>query len=151
MSKDFKEGAYYFYNDDAERTMAIATIHALVQVDGELYAVLSHIDGIKRVRALPVEKNKNGLTVIYLGHGYYLNSDAPVQPKTVKFKVGKRYIDPRFLEGFIVTAKYTDGDSTYIVLDNKFIATVMKNELHGDIVECANFREFGLTASVVED
>lgn len=81
---------------------------------------------------------------------YYICKDAE-EAKLVEFKVGKRYVDPCFLEFFIVTAKYTDGGTTYIVLDNKFIAMVMKNELHGDIVECAEFSKFGLTASVVED
>ena len=136
MNEDFKIGKYAIYNENKKRTKAIATIHALVQVDGELYAILSHIDTIKRVRALPVEKNENGLTVIHLGYGYYLDSNGPVQPKSAKFEVGKSYIDSDYIKSYIVNAKYTDKDSTYIVLNNEFVAEVKNEEADdGGIVE----------------
>lgn len=152
MSADFKVGKYYLYNDDEGRTEATATIHAFDYVDGELYAVLTYyIDVIKQVRALPIEKNENGLTVIYLGHGYYLNSDAPVLPKTVKFQIGKAYkyktSDGSYVS-YTVTAKYTDSiGSTYIVLDNRDVLKVGKIEINGDVVEYANFLVGGLLAN----
>ena len=151
MSADFKVGKYYLYNDDEGRTEATATIHAFDYVDGELYAVLTYyIDVIKQVRALPIEKNENGLTVIYLGHGYYLNSDAPVLPKTVKFQVGKAYKQKTVNGGcvsYTVTAKYTDGGTTYIVVDNRDVLKVGKIEIDGDIVEYANFLVGGILAN----
>lgn len=135
MSKDFKIGNYYIYNDAKERTKATATIHSFVNIDGKSYAVVSYTDDIKRIVTLPVE-NQNGLTRIYLGFGFYLKFDAPVQPMSAKFEVGKRYIDNDFNYTYIVSAKYTDNDSTYIVLNNKFIATVEKEETdNGDTVE----------------
>ena len=55
---------------------------------------------------------------------------------SAKFEVGKRYIDSDLNYTYIVSAKYTDNDSTYIVLNNKFIATVEKEETdNGDTVE----------------
>ncbi len=151
MSADFKVGKYYLYNDDEGRTEATATIHAFDYVDGELYAVLTYyIDVIKQVRALPIEKNENGLTVIYLGHGYYLNSDAPVLPKTVKFQVGKAYkykTSGGCYGSYTVTAKYTDGGTTYIVLDNKDVAKVSKIGVDDNVVEYADFLVNGLLAN----
>lgn len=151
MSKDFKEGKYYIYYDAKGRTEKTATIHALVQVDGELYAVLTYyIDVIKQVRALPIEKNENGLTVIYLGHGYYLNSDAPVLPKPIKFQVGKAYKHETVsgcCVSYSVTAKYTDGGTTYIVLDNRDVLKVGKIEINGDVVEYADFLVGGILAN----
>ena len=71
MRKELKVGEYYvFYG--AKKKAGKATIHALVQVDGELHAVLSYDVGIKRITVLPVEKNDNGLTVIRLGCGVFL-------------------------------------------------------------------------------
>lgn len=151
MSADFKVGKYYLYNDDEGRTEATATIHAFDYVDGELYAVLTYyIDVIKQVRALPVEKNENGLTVIYLGHGYYLNSDAPVLPKPIKFQVGKSYMyrtASGCCESYTVTTKYTDNGITFIVLDNKYVTSVGEIGVDDDVVEYVDFLNIKLFAN----
>lgn len=145
--KEFKKGKYYIYNNAEERTKEIATIHALIYVDDELYAIVSYPDGVKRATSLPVKKDENGLTVIYLGDGFYLNSDAPVRSKTMRFKVGKAYIDDS-CNLFQVTNRYTDSmGETYIVLCNKFIGGVTEIELDGDIVEQACFFNYEKEAS----
>lgn len=149
MRKELKVGEYYVFSDTKKKA-GKATIHALVQVDGKLHAVLSYDDGIKRITVLPVEKNEYGLTVIYLGHGYYLNSDAPVLPKTIKFQIGKAYkykTSGGCYESYTVTAKYTDGGTTYIVLDNRDVLKVGKIEINGDVVEYADFLVGGLLAN----
>ena len=149
MSKGFKEGEYYVFSDTKKKA-GKATIHALVQVDGELHAVLSYDVGIKRITVLPVEKNEYGLTVIRLGCGVFLNSDAPVLPKTVKFQVGKAYKQKTVNGGcvsYTVTAKYTDGGTTYIVVDNRDVLKVGKIEIDGEVVEYANFLVGGLLAN----
>lgn len=149
MSKDFKEGEYYVFNDTKKKA-GKATIHALVQVDGELHAVLSYDVGIKRITVLPVEKNEYGLTVIRLGCGVFLNSDAPVLPKPIKFQIGKAYkykTSGGCYGSYTVTAKYTDGGTTYIVLDNKDVAKVSKIGVDDNVVEYADFLVNGLLAN----
>lgn len=66
-------------------------------------------------------------------------TDAPVLPKPRKFQIGKAYkhkTSGGYFVNYTVTVKYTDGGTTYIVLDNKYIAKVGKLEI-GEGVEYA--------------
>lgn len=136
MRKEFKVGEYYVFSDTKKKA-GKATIHALVQVDGELHAVLSYDVGIKRITVLPVEKNENGLTVIRLGCGVFLNSDAPVPPKTVRFQVGKTYFYKN--DEFTVTAKYTSPKGrTYLIFEDIYVLEVRTNEYNVEYVQFSN-------------
>ena len=137
MRKEFNVGEYYLFND-AKKKVGKERIYSIVQVEGKPYAVVSFgLGGTTEPFVLPI-KHDNGRAYIDL-FGRYLNIDAPVLPKTVKFKIGETYIDDR-LKRITVTAKYTDNiGSTYIVLGNRYVAKVSKIDVDDNVVEYANY------------
>lgn len=147
MNKDFRVGEYYVFSD-TKKKVGKATIYGFVQVEEKPYAIMV-ISGEASTPVARLIKQANDMTYIEV-FGGYLYADAPVQPKPVKFKVGEVYKQKTVNGGcvsYTVTAKYTDGDSTYIVVDNSDVLKVGKIEINGDVVEYANFLVGGLLAN----
>lgn len=147
MSKDFKEGEYYVFSD-TKKKVGKATIYGFVQVNGKPYAVMT-ITGEVSTPVARLIKHDNDRAYIEVFSGC-LNANAPVLPKTVKFQVGKAYKQKTVNGGcvsYTVTAKYTDGGTTYIVVDNSDVLKVGKIEINGDVVEYANFLVGGIFAN----
>ena len=147
MSNEFKEGEYYVFSDTKKKA-GKATIYGFVQVNGKPYAVMTITDEVSTPVARLI-KHDNDRAYIEVFSGC-LNANAPVLPKTVKFQVGKAYrykTSGGCYESYTVTAKYTDGGTTYIVLDNKDVAKVSKIEIDDDVVEYADFLVNGLLAN----
>lgn len=140
--KKFKVGKYYIFNKNGKK-IGKAKINVLFQIEGILHAVFTYyLDAIKHICTLPVEIEGKTTTIHFGEAGYYLNADAPVQPKVVKFKVGKAYVDDRH-DLYQVTNRYTDANgNTYIVLGNKFIGEIFKDEIDGGVVEQACFSNY---------
>ena len=151
MRKELKVGEYVIFDRNGKKT-GKAKIHGFVLIDGILHAVFTYyIDGvIKHIRTLPVEIEENADAIHFGGAGCYLTADAPVLPKPVKFQVGKVYryqtSGGSFLS-YTVTAKYTDGGTTYIVVDNSDVLKVGKIEIDNDVVEYVDFPVGGLLAN----
>ena len=115
--KEFKAGKYYIFNKNGKK-IGKAKIHALVQIDGILHAVFTYyLVALKHVSTLAVEIEGEAQTIHFGEAGWYLNADAPVQPKPVKFKVGKEYFYHN-KEGFdkkiFIHAKYKDPADSLI-------------------------------------
>lgn len=147
MSKEFKEGEYYVFSD-TKKKVGKATIYGFVQVEKKPYAIMVISGEASTPVARPIEHD-NGRAYIKVFEGY-LNPDAPVLPKTVKFQVGKAYKQKTVNGGcvsYTVTAKYTDGGTTYIVVDNRDVLKVGKIEIDGEVVEYANFLVGGILAN----
>ncbi len=147
MSNEFKEGEYYVFSDTKKKA-GKATIYGFVQVNGKPYAVMTITDEASTPVARLI-KHDNDRAYIEVFSGC-LNANAPVQPKVVKFQVGKAYkykTSGGCYESYTVTAKYTDGGTTYIVLDNRGVLKVSKIEINGDVVEYADFLDNGLLAN----
>lgn len=138
MSKEFKIGNYIIFNG-AGKKIGVAKIHNLIEIDGAPYAVFTYYyDAIKQVRTSPVKIEGKSETIRFGNAGHYLDADAPVLPKAIKFQVGKTYIDDRhnLLE---VTNKYTCNAITYIVLNNNIVTDIIEADPDGDNVEYAEF------------
>lgn len=140
--KKFKVGKYYIFNKNGKKINK-AKIHALVEIDDILHAVfIYYTDVTKHVHTLPIEIEGETQTIHFNDAGWYLSADSPVQPKIVKFKVGKVYIDDR-CDLYQLTNRYTDANgNTYIVLDNKFIGEVFKDKIDGKVVERTCFSNY---------
>ena len=140
--KEFKAGKYYIFDKNGKK-IGKAKIHALVQIDGILHAVFTYyLVALQHVSTLAVEIEGEAQTIHFGEAGWYLNADAPVQPQVVKFKVGKAYVDDRH-DLYQVTNRYTDANgNTYIVLGNKFIGEIFKDEIDGGVVEQACFSNY---------
>ena len=148
MSNEFKEGEYYVFDKDNEK-VSKERIYSIVQVEEKPYAVISFRSaGVDGPLVLPISHVK-GETYIEF-YGWHLYADAPVLPKPIKFQIGKAYkhetVNGCYVS-YTVTAKYTDGGTTYIVVDNSDVLKVGKIEIDGDIVEYANFLVGGLLAN----
>lgn len=130
--KEFKAGEYYVFSDTKKKA-GKATIYGFVQVNGKPYAVMTITDEASTPVARLI-KHDNDRAYIEVFSGC-LNANAPVQPKVVKFKVGKIYSDYEH-NVFSVVDKYTPyKGETHLVLDDRFIAKVEVK----DNVEYASF------------
>lgn len=147
MRKEFKVGEYYIFYG-AKKKVGKAKIHALIQIDGVLHAVFTYYidDVINSVRTLPVEIEENADAIHFCATGCYLTAASPVLPKPIKFKVREVYIDDKH-NFFEVTDKYTDRDTTYIVLDNKYVTSVGEIGVDDDVVEYVDFLNVKLFAN----
>lgn len=109
--KKFKVGKYYIFDKNGKKIGKVK-IHALVEIDGILHAVFTYyLDAIKSIRTLPVEIEGETQTIHFGEAGWYLNADAPVLPKPIKFKVGKKYhyfFDENDEGERFITARYKD-------------------------------------------
>lgn len=133
--KEFKVGKYHIFDRDIKK-IGKATIHGFVEVNGTKHAVVSYRDNdnIPYIKDLPMCE-LDGRTAIFLLDAVFIFADAPVQPKVVKFKVGKIYSDYEH-NVFSVVDKYTPyKGETHLVLDDRFIAKVEVK----DNVEYASF------------
>lgn len=147
MNKDFRVGEYYVFSD-TKKKVGKATIYGFVQVEEKPYAIMV-ISGEASTPVARLIKQANDMTYIEV-FGGYLYADAPVQPKAVKFQVGKAYRYKTSGGSFLsysVTTKYTDGGTTYIVLDNRDVLKVGKIEINGDVVEYVDFPVGGILAN----
>lgn len=147
MRKELKVGEYVIFDRNGKKT-GKAKIHGFVLIDGILHAVFTYyIDGvIKHIRTLPVEIEENADAIHFGGAGCYLTADAPVLPKTVKFQVGRTYVDDK-LNRYKITDKYTDNGTTYIVLINTYVTEVSKIDVDDDVVEFAKIFNIRLFAN----
>ncbi len=140
MSEDFKIGKYVIFDRNGKKKSE-ATIHALIQIDGILHAVFTYYYGdvIRHIRILPVEIEENANTIHFGEDEWYLTAASPVPPKSVKFQVGKTYVDDKHVF-FNITDKYTDAEGiTHVILNNKYVADVSKTEVDGFTIEHTNF------------
>lgn len=134
MSKEFKEGEYYVFSDTKKKA-GKATIYGFVQVNEKPYAVMTITDEASTPVARLI-KHDNDRAYIEVFSGC-LNANAPVQPKVVKFQVGKTYFNKS--EEFTVTAKYTSPKGrTYLIFEDIYILEVRTNEYNVEYVEFSN-------------
>lgn len=109
--KEFKVGEYYIFNANKKRA-GKAKIHGLVEVNGIIHAVVSYRDDddVSCIEARPVCDLKDRAAIFLLDAGF-IYADAPVLPKVVKFKVGKKYyyfFDENDEGERFITARYKD-------------------------------------------
>lgn len=142
MSKEFKEGEYYVFSD-TKKKVGKATIYGFVQVEKKPYAIMVISGEASTPVARPIEHD-NGRAYIKVFEGY-LNPDAPVLPKLVKFRVGEIYTNNDD-DKFQITDKYSNclNGSMHLVLNDEIVADVKPDAdgaEHAEFYDGDDFKE----------